>query len=116
MKQIPLKTISVNVPNEAEPVPLTYAESFRAVLGAPRRDGYSLEDIRTRVPIVDKLTAAIENESASLLLEDAQYKHLLAAVRAHRFGIVSRAILDMVDDLEHAPDVDVRPVAGEADG
>lgn len=109
MKKITLRTVNVQMGNGQEPIPLVYAQTLKDILSTAPRGGFGLDDIRALVPIVDRLTNAFEINAGFVLLEEAQHKRLLDAVKAHRFGMVTQAILDMVDELEQAPDVEVQP-------
>lgn len=110
MKKIPLKTVEMRLRSQAEddkPITLSYAETLLIVLDTPPRDGFSIAEMRKRLPITDKIEAAQEAEAEHVLLEDAQHKTLAALVRDHRFRLSHYAILEMIDAVEGAPDVEV---------
>lgn len=67
----------------------------------PQR-GLSVSDIRTAVKIIDKIDAAEEQ----LLLEEAEYQFVKSKVAAMSFIVAHKNIVEFVDDIENAPEVD----------
>ena len=107
MKNVPLKTVEMHVRGRDKPIPLGYAESLLIVLEQPPRDGFSPAEMRARLPIGDRIEKAVSEGADHVLLEDAQHKKLADLLREHRFAISHYAIIEMLDAIEGAPDVEV---------
>lgn len=106
-KKVPLRTMNVRMPGASDPSEFSYSELFLAALGGPTRDGYTIEDIRKRVPVMDAIEKAVKAEADHLLLEKGQHSTLVQAFQRFRFTVVSSALLQMVDEVENAAEVEL---------
>lgn len=103
MKQVPLRKMNVTIQDKS--VPFGYADLFVSALNDPGKQGFTIDDVRQRVPLVAKLQKA-EDE---VLLEEAEYKLLVGVMRDFRFAVITPAIIQMIDELEGAATVEVKP-------
>ena len=65
-------------------------------------NGTNADDMRKRVRVLDALDAldkAAEASPAALLLEDADHALLAGAARGFTFGVASRELLEILDDI-----------------
>lgn len=109
-RRVPLKEAEIRLRGREDPVPFSYAETMLAVLeGRPGPGrGFSLAEMRARLPIVDRIITAQEAEESFVLLDDAQHKKLVALLKEYEGYLVSSyAILEMIDAVEGAPEVEV---------
>jgi hypothetical protein len=90
MKLIPLR----NVPG------LKATEIVRAVIERPS-NGASVSELRARCRVLDALDKALPG-AASLTLEDADHATLAKAVNGFQFGIATKELLTIVDDILEA--------------
>lgn len=93
MKRVTLRTMG-NGP--------TARELFTIVLNAPGADGkgINIQDMRKRMMIIGKLEDAPDPEY--LILEDAEYETLKRLFEGFPWGMTSKDILQVAEDLEKA--------------
>ena len=87
----------------------TAVQQLQQLVSLPSKPGdtFTIEEIRQRLPLVDKLANAAEVNSREVLLEDLEYSILLQAVQASTWMGVSRAALELVEAVEKAEDIEV---------
>jgi len=111
MKRVPLKTVEMRLrrqDDDAEPIQLDYARELLIVLDMPPpREGFTPAEMRVRLPIADRIEKAVEAGADHVLLEDAQHRKLAELLKGHRFTISHYAILEMIDAVDGAPEVEV---------
>jgi hypothetical protein len=78
-----------------------------ASVPSDRNRPLTIEDIRHRLPLVEKLSSAAKNESREVLLEEEEYNTLLQAVKSSTWMNVSHAVLELVEAVEKAETVKV---------
>lgn len=83
---------------------IDYKEMIGLVAGAASDGkGFSIGEIRQSVKILDR----IEDAEDSLILEDTEYQYLLARLQNFRFSFAHKALVEFIDDLESAEDVEL---------
>lgn len=94
------------------PQKVSAAQQLQQFASVPSKPGetFTIDEIRERLPVVDKLAAAAQNGSNEVLLEDSEYATLMQAVSASTWMGVSRAALDLVKAVEDAETVKVAEV------
>lgn len=91
MKIIPLR----------EAAGIKTADIIKAVMEHPGQGGIDVKALRARCRVLDALDAAADG---AVHLEDADYATLSAAIAGFRFGVASRDLLAIVDDILKAGD------------
>lgn len=76
---------------------------YRIVAYPPPQKGLSIDDIRLRLPLADKLAKA----NRTVLLEDGEYTVLMEAMREASWRGVSRDVVALADALAEAETIDV---------
>ena len=109
MRQIPLRVVEARVRGQETPVKMDYGELMYRALMFSARGGHSLKEIRERMPILDRLEAALDKKAEWVRLEDAQHQVVVRALQAFPFGLVHPAIVAFADAVEGAPVVEVEP-------
>jgi hypothetical protein len=91
------------------------AQQLQQLASVPSNQGQPLtiEDIRQRLPLVEKLAEVAGNGSHEVLLEEEEYATLLQAVQASTWTGVSRGALELVDAVEKAETVEVKETETE---
>ena len=83
-------------------------EQLRILISVPSRPDspFTLDDIRLRIPVVEKLEAFEQNGAGKeLLLEDAEHALILSSLKASTWTGVSKAALELADAVEKAETV-----------
>jgi hypothetical protein len=93
MKKLTVKTFEFA---ESKEQPSTI-DLVKACLKSPRRDGFSVDDVRHRIRIEDACNAAKDN---TISLEDADAKNLKAIVAEMRWAVSEKAIVDFHEQIE----------------
>ena len=106
MRQIPLRTVEAQVRGQDAPVTVDYAELLYRALMFSARGGHSLQEIRERMPVLDRVEKAIEEKAEWVRLEDAQHQVVVRALAVYPFGLVHAAIVAFADAVEGAPEVE----------
>ncbi len=70
---------------------------FRVIIENPPQ-GANVKNIRDRVRVLDAIDA-LKAGATELVLEDADYATLRAAIEAHTFGKATRELLQVIDDV-----------------
>ena len=111
MRKLLIPDISFNALNERNvPQKVSAAQQLLLLASVPSQQGetFTINDIRQRLPLVDKLAAVAENGSDEVLLEDSEYDTLLQAVNASTWMGVSRTALELVEAVEKAETIEVK--------
>lgn len=92
MKQIALRTGDFKT-----------TDIIKTVIERSGSGGIAVDEMRARCRVLD----ALDKPSASgpLLLEDADHKTLVTALKGFAFGMASRELLAIIDDILNASDV-----------
>ena len=92
VKRIPIRQLEGSSP----PI-LDYGEVLREVVRRPLNPqaGASIEEMRQSIRVLDAIDAA----NGDLELEDADYDHLVAKVRAMPWNIIDRRLVQFHDDV-----------------
>ncbi len=85
------------------------AQQLLQLASVPSEPGktFTIDEIRQRLPLVDKLAAAVADDDKEMLLEDSEYAILLEAIKTSTWTGVSRAALSLVEAVEAAESVEV---------
>jgi hypothetical protein len=77
-------------------------ELLKAILQqpSPGSRGIGIEEMRKRIKVLDKVDDAKPGET--LVLEDAEYTVVSAALKAQQFFIADRRLLAAIDEIENA--------------
>jgi hypothetical protein len=111
VKKIPLKTAQMQMRVREDPIPLEYADTLLIVLEMMPKAGFTPAEMRARLPIADKIEAAQKEDADHVLLEDAQHKKLAALLKEYPFRLSHYALLEFVDAVTNAPEVEVEAKA-----
>lgn len=104
MKRIPLR----NLPEPERPDDLNgnidWVAVIRQVIRRPLdpQKGADIEELRRGIHVLDALDAC---DRDVLILEDADWQHLLDKTNAMPWGIVDKRVLQFVDDVTNAHEV-----------
>ena len=110
MRKLLLPDIEFTTLDEAgKPQPVSAAHQLLQLASVPSKQGetFTIDEIRQRLPLVDKLAAAAKDRATELLLEEEEYATLLQAATASTWMGVSRAALELVEAVEKAKTVAV---------
>lgn len=80
--------------------PIKTIDVIRPVIERPPQ-GANIGEIRARCRVLDALDA-LAPDSAALMLEDADYATLARAVNGFQFGMASKDLLAVLDDILEA--------------
>jgi hypothetical protein len=107
MRKVVFPDVSFNLRTEEGLQPVSVGEQLHLIAAAPSKPGeaFTIDQIRARLPLVDKLSALTGERE--LLLEETEYTELLAAVKQSTWSGVSAAAIALVDAIEAAEVVDV---------
>ena len=111
MKKITLPDITFSVAGRDGTVTsIGAAEQLRLLVSfAPSpNEPLTLDDIRRRLPILDKLEALDGKKKQGLVLEDAEYAVLQAVVAGSVWTGVNRDAIALADAVEGAETVEVK--------
>jgi hypothetical protein len=86
---------------------LKSVEIIRTVIERPA-NGASVSELRARCRVLDALDKALSG-AASLTLEDADHATLAKAVNGFQFGIATKELLTIVDDILEANELPAGP-------
>ncbi len=117
MKKIVLKVVHARVRGQEETVELDYGDLFyRALMWTGSvGQGTILEAIRRRTKVLDVLEPALDAKAEHFLLEEPEHRTLVQALEPYPYGLVSHAVVEMVDAVKAAPDVEVEEVGAATD-
>lgn len=76
----------------------TVAEVSAFILTRPRKEGYSIQDVRS----INKILDVLEKDGKELKLEDADYKILNEAVNNYKWPIPGKNIEEFVNEINGA--------------
>jgi hypothetical protein len=75
---------------------LDVADLCKICLNATKQGGFTVDEMRSRIKIMDKL----ETDKKTVELEDAEYKTLRGVVKTHKWGAISRKVVEFVDYID----------------
>ena len=107
MKRIVLKEIQEQIPGREGTTTVVWSEIMLVGIRDGGLEGVTIDDMRKRIGLMDKIERAVKAGADHVLLETEEQKTLVAVMRARRFGGVFRAAIEMMDAIENAPDVEV---------
>ena len=81
-----------------------YAEMVKAIVENPGKRPYSVTELRQAVNLIGK----IEKANDELLLEESEYVFLRDRVDSTEFITATQELLDFIDEVQLAPEVDVQ--------
>lgn len=90
-------------------------EQLRLLISVPSRPDtpFTIEDIRQRLPLVEKLEAYEKEGTKEILVEDSEFALLAQAIQQSTWSGVSRGALLLVEAIENAEMVDVKATESE---
>ena len=93
MKNVALKTIT------RDGVTIKYLDQIRELMGTPM-DARSadLNEVRKSLRVLDAVEKT-DPEADALVLEDADFEHFKQRVNAARWPIISKVVVEFVDDV-----------------
>ncbi len=107
MRLIPLKNSTFKNPADGTTdIPFSYAVTLKMIVEQGSVDGYSIEAVRQSVKIAKAIETAVSEGADSFLLEEAEYNALKSRVIAHKWRLAIKNVVDLVDDIEKAEEVD----------
>lgn len=75
---------------------ITYAALVKDCVKAMNQQGLDVEELRKRIRIID----ALEKAGEKLELEDQDAETLKTLVRAQKWAVVDRSIIQFIEDVE----------------
>lgn len=93
MKSIEIKELSFIVEEGKKG---SYANLLKAVVNAPPQSGFTADEMRSRIRILD----CIEKANGKLELEDSDVKKLKACAKEMKWAMMNKEILQFCDDVE----------------
>jgi hypothetical protein len=87
--------------------PMSVAAQLHIIASAPSKPGdvFTIDQIRARLPLVEKLSAL--KDATEVLLEESEYTELLQAVQQSTWNGVSPAAVALADAIAEAEIVEV---------
>ena len=116
MRQVPLRKIKENMDGVAGGLDFDYAQTMLVILRAGGVQGITIDEMSRRMSTIDKLMAAVKEDSGCILLEDTEHSTLLAIIKRHPFRRVVRSAVQMQNEVEHAVTVEVEVKKPEKGG
>lgn len=118
MRKIPLKTVMVDLPGQEQPLPFRYVDPIFGVLNAPAMErGLPITEVARSLKVIEAVQAAEKAGLDHALLEEAEYEHLLARVKAFTgWRLVHRCTVEFVEDIENAIIITPASAAAEPEG
>jgi hypothetical protein len=98
MKVIKNKTIALGA-NQEDPKQkqnITVAQLAKSCVNAPTKEGFSTDDMRKRIKILEVL----ENATDVISLEDTDFQEAVKCVKDMRWGICDKGIIEFCDLFE----------------
>lgn len=104
MKQVKLRKVLDKSPDGKEVVKFTTKAILEQVVRQPGR-GIDLDEMRRRCRILNVLDEA-KDDTDSVVLEDADFSVLEAAIKANQWGVADVDLLNTIDEVlaSKAPD------------
>jgi len=84
-----------------------YRADLKQIISTPGREPYNLSQLRAAVKVIDKLDDA---EDGFLLLEESEFDFVKRRVESAQFVRADKTILQFIDDIIDAPEVEVKSV------
>jgi hypothetical protein len=109
VKKVPLRVINEKLEDGKEFV-FDYGEVILKALNAGGLQGVTVEAMRNRIKVIDKVEQARKEEQDYILLEEVEHTTLLEQVKVFPFARVFRSAVQLLDEIEHAADVEVAEV------
>ena len=77
---------------------LNYKEQLTGIMQAPMdpQRGAGIEEVRKSVRVLDALEKAGEDQ---VVLEDADYAHVVEKINAARYLVLTKEVLQFIDDM-----------------
>lgn len=94
MKKLELKKVDFFKNEEGESV--NYSALIRVCLNNVPEGGYTVQEMRDRMDILNKA----EKANGSLDLEDSETKKLKSCVKAMKWSLMNKEIVQFCDDVE----------------
>lgn len=104
-RKIRLLTVKETTPDAGE-ISFSYAETMISALRAGGFQGITIGEMKDRLDTLDIIEAAQKEGTEAVLLTPKQHGALKAAVSQLRFSRLLRSAVEMMDHVEHAPEVD----------
>jgi hypothetical protein len=93
MRQVPLKSVTVII--GGNPQAISYREQIAEIIRHPDQAA-DLEEVRRGIRVLDALEAAT---GGVLMIEDADFDHMVKRIKSARWPIVDKFVLDFVRDV-----------------
>lgn len=77
---------------------LTTLDLMKAVLNHKPADGFSVDEMRRRFSILDKIDS-IDPKETALELNDGEYGTLVQLIKPYKWGVMDKFIVDFVDSV-----------------
>lgn len=107
MRKVELKTLKMGAHGGAQLPDLDMGDLLVQVL-AVRGDGVTVMEMHQSLAVMEAIDKAKAAQRDHILLEGAAWQHLRDRLAAHRFGVVDRAIVEMFQLVDQAPEVEVK--------
>jgi len=107
MRRVMLRYLMVQEGGAERPMRFEYGALCRQVVTSGTQQGYSFVEMLALQPLVHRLDRAIAEKREEVLLEEEEHKLLVRALRGFRWSAYSDAVIEMVREIEAAPEVDV---------
>lgn len=104
--KITLPVTEVDTPEGKKPRNIG-ADIVRAVINQPPQGGIKPDDMRKRVPFLDRLDTC----QTELYVNESERAFLLELYKDFNFGVVDRVIVQTLDNIVNAEDCTLAPVA-----
>lgn len=103
MRHIPLRTIAMGSPLLP---PFAYRDALRQILYAPPANGHLLSEVMLQRHEVAKVIAATPPDADVVVLEEEQYRVLLAAEKTFPWAMGNEVIAEFIIALRGIPKID----------
>jgi len=107
MRRVVMRYLLVREGQAEQPMRLEYGGLCRQVVVSGAEHGYSFVEMLALQPLVHKLDRVIAEKAEEVLLEEEEHKLLVRALKAFRWSAFSDAVIEMIQEIETAPEVEV---------
>lgn len=102
MKVINLKKVEemVMIVNQPTQIEILTIDLLKAAINSPVSGGYSVSEMLHRIKLLDTVEKAEKEKADSIQFEDADYESLGLLAKATRWGVISRTVLEFVQQFD----------------
>ncbi len=106
MKTVSLKKVEevviITIKEATQPAKIEIATTdlLKIAINSPVQGGYSVSEMLQRIKLLDTVEKAEKENATEVQFEDADYQTLGALVKSTKWGIISRTIVEFVQEFD----------------